>query len=260
VAKKLKTIPIIVRVSRQKGLQLAIQIRKVTKSSARPAPPQTKPIGKWGGHVFTVSPSLVRGFTDLKIKGGCETNEKNRSKQKYYVRKYGNAREVSMTIGLNAYLGISDVQNEAMAFVDEATAGKCDYFYLGERKLFSSTMRLVSAEVAEIAHFPGKGNVWISCKINVTFKQGGGNEGGSGSDDDDDDDDDDSSSSSHHHHSSSKKKSVKKKSTKSSSKSSSSSKTSLRGGYTSSAKKVNQSAKKASGAAKAAKKKGMITK
>lgn len=207
--KKLKTIPIIVRVSRQKGLRLAIQIRKVTKSSARPAPPQTKPIGKWGGHVFTVSPSLVRGFTDLKIKGSCETNEKNGSKQKYYVRKYGNAREVSMTIGLNAYLGISDVQNEAMAFVDEATAGKSDYFYLGERKLFTSAMRLVNAEVAEIAHFPGKGNVWISCKINVTFKQGGGNEGGSS----------DSSSSS-----SSKKSSTKKRSTKKSSSSHSSSK------------------------------------
>lgn len=210
MAKKLKTIPIIVRVSRQKGLQLAIQIRKVTKSSARPAPPQTKPIGKWGGHVFTVSPSLIRGFTDLKIKGSCETNEKNKSKQKYYVKKYGNAREVSMTIGLNAYLGISDVQSEAMTFIEEATDGKSDYFYLGERKLFTSEMCLVSAEIAEIVHFPGKGNVWVSCKINVSFKQGGKNEGGSSS-----------SSSSSSSHSSSKKSSTKKSSTKKSSGSSS---------------------------------------
>ena len=129
------------------------------------------PMARWNDHTFEVSPSIVRGFTDMKIKGGSDTKAKTGGKQKYVKRVSGSAREISMSILLHAYLGISDVCAEAMSFVEEATAGEKDYFYLGEAKLVPAKMMLTSAEVVEIVHYPGQGSKWISCKINVTFKQ-----------------------------------------------------------------------------------------
>jgi len=129
------------------------------------------PMAQWNGHTFDVSPSIIRGFTDMKIKGGSDTKTKTKNKQKYVKREAGSVSEISMAINLHAYLGIDDVYAEAMGFVEEANAGAKDYFYLGSAKLFPAKMMLTSAEVIEIVHFPGQGRRWISCKVNVTFKQ-----------------------------------------------------------------------------------------
>jgi len=134
-------------------------------------------IANWNGHTFVVSPSLIRGFTDLSIKGSCETTEKNTAKQKYVEHKYGEIPEISMTVSLNAQTGVTDVYREAMEFVQEATDGAAAYFYLGSSKLFPAKMMLTQAEITQIVHMPGQGNRWISCDVKVTFKQGTKNDG-----------------------------------------------------------------------------------
>ena len=129
-------------------------------------------IANWNGHTFEVSPNLIRGFTELTIKGSCETTTKNANKQKYVKRKYGEVPEISMVVGLNALTGVTDVMSEAMAFISEATAGKTAYFYMGTKKLIAAKVMLVSAEVVEIVNLPGSGETWISCNVKLTFKQG----------------------------------------------------------------------------------------
>ena len=138
-------------------------------------------MANWNGHTFTVSPNLIRGFTDLSIKGGCETTDKNSEKQKYVERKYGEIPEIGMTVGLNALTGVTDVFSEAMAFVKEAMEGACAYFYLGTSKLLPAKMMLIQAEVVEVVNLPGKGDKWISCNVKLKFKQGSKNDGGGSS-------------------------------------------------------------------------------
>ena len=138
-------------------------------------------IANWHGHTFEVSPKLIRGFTDLTIKGGCETTDKNSGKQKYVEHKYGEIPEISMTVSLNAQTGVTDVMAEAMEYVREATDGDADYFYLGNEKLLPAKIMLVKAEIVEITHMPGQGDKWISCDVKLTFKQGTQNDGNSGS-------------------------------------------------------------------------------
>ena len=135
-------------------------------------------IGNWNGHVFEVSDRLIRGFTELSIQGGCETTEKNTNEQKYVERKYGNAQSISLVVGLNALLGVTDVQGEAMQFVAEAEAGATAYFYLGSRKLVSCQMMLTRADVVEIVTAPGRGDRWISCNVRITLQQASDNDGG----------------------------------------------------------------------------------
>lgn len=149
-------------------------ITQITVLDGSTSPAHT-PMASWNGHVFDVSSSVVRGFSDMKIKAGSETKNKTASKQKYVARKAGSVREITMSIILHAYLGIPDVYSEAVDFLADANNGESDYFYLGDAKLFSAKMMLTSAEVIEIVHYPGQGNKWISCKINVTFKQGSKN-------------------------------------------------------------------------------------
>ena len=134
-------------------------------------------IGNWNGHVFEVSDRLIRGFTELSIQGGCETTEKNTNEQKYVERKYGNAQSISLVVGLNALLGVTDVQGEAMQFVAEAEAGATAYFYLGSRKLVSCQMMLTRADVVEIVTAPGRGDRWISCNVRITLQQASDNDG-----------------------------------------------------------------------------------
>lgn len=134
-------------------------------------------IASWNGHTFVVSPALIRGISDLKIKGSCETTDKNSEKQKYVEHKYGEIPEISMTVGLNALAGVTDVYGEAMGFVREATDGECAYFYLGTSKLLPAKMMLISAEVGKIVTMPGQGNQWISCDVSLKFKQGSKNDG-----------------------------------------------------------------------------------
>ena len=134
-------------------------------------------IGNWNGHVFEVSDRLIRGFTELSINGGCETTEKNTNEQKYVERKYGNAQSISLVVGLNALLGVNDVQGEAMQLVAEAEAGATAYFYLGSRKLVSCQMMLTRADVVEIVTAPGRGDRWISCNVRITLQQASDNDG-----------------------------------------------------------------------------------
>ncbi len=134
-------------------------------------------IGNWNGHVFEVSDRLIRGFTELSINGGCETTEKNTNEQKYVERKYGNAQSISLVVGLNALLGVNDVQGEAMQFVAEAEAGATAYFYLGSRKLVSCQMMLTRADVVEVVTAPGRGDMWISCNVRLTLQQASDNDG-----------------------------------------------------------------------------------
>jgi len=137
-------------------------------------------MANWNGHTFVVSPQLIRSYTELTIKGSCETTTKNTEKQKYVEHKYGEIPEISMTVSLNAQTGVTDVYKEAMEYVQEATDGACAYFYLGGSKLIPATMMLTSAEVTEIVSMPGMGNKWISCDVKLKFQQGSKSDGGGG--------------------------------------------------------------------------------
>ena len=134
-------------------------------------------MANWNGHTFVVSPSLIRSYTELTIKGSCETTTKNTEKQKYVEHKYGEIPEISLTVNLNAQTGVTDVYSEAMQYVQEATDGACAYFYLGGTKLIPAKMMLTSAEVVEIVSMPGVGNKWISCDVRLKFQQGSRSDG-----------------------------------------------------------------------------------
>ena len=125
-------------------------------------------IGSWNGHSFVVSPTMIRSFTGLTITGSSEIEDKTSDGQKYVSRKSGNPSEISLTVELNAFTGC-DVQNDALAFVEEARNGAKNYFYLGGKKLLTCQLMLTEATVNETHIAPG-GN-WISCKVNLTMKQ-----------------------------------------------------------------------------------------
>ena len=146
-------------------------------------------IGRWNNHKFEVSPSIIRSFTDLQIKGSSETEDKESGGEKYVSRKNAKPIEVSFTIHLHAMLGC-DVQSEAVAFVGEARAGKKDYFYLGNQKLFTYQLMLTDATISHVEIIPG--GKWASANVQITMKQcdnpsgsggssGGGSSGGGSS-------------------------------------------------------------------------------
>lgn len=125
-------------------------------------------IGSWNGHSFTVSPTLIRGFTGLTIKGSSETEDKTSSSQKYVARKNSKPSEIALTVELNALTGC-DVKNEALKFVDEARSGSKGYFYMGGTKLVACQLMLTEASVSETTIAPnGK---WVNCKVKLTMKQ-----------------------------------------------------------------------------------------
>lgn len=134
-------------------------------------------IGRWNGHKFEVSSSLIRSFTGLQIKGSSETEDKEDGSQKYVSRKKGKPVEVSFTIHLNARLGCN-VRSEALKFVSEARAGKKDYFYVGNKKLVTCQLMLTDATVKEIGLI-NKGT-WTQADVQVTMKQCSKNDGASG--------------------------------------------------------------------------------
>lgn len=127
-------------------------------------------IARWNGHKFKVSSKLVRGFTDLQIKGSSETEDMEKDKDVYVKRKNGQPMEVSMTVNLNAMTGCS-VRKEAIAFVEEAKEGKKDYLYIGNKKLVKAKLLLVSANVKEVQIAPGA--KWVRADVQLTFKQSG---------------------------------------------------------------------------------------
>lgn len=124
-------------------------------------------IARWGGHVFEVSPKVIRSFIDLQIKGSCET-EQNEDGDKFEKRKGSLPMEVSFTVILNALAGV-DVRNEAMSLVDQAAAGKADYIYVGAYKLVPCRMMLTEATVAEVQIAPN--GTWIAASVMVIMRQ-----------------------------------------------------------------------------------------
>ncbi len=141
-------------------------------------------IATWGNHKFVVEPSVIQSFTDLKIKGHCNTEDKNNESKEFVTRKSGKPTEISLTVQLNALTGVKDVYGEAMLYVQEADEGKTDYLYLGPSKVLDIKLMLVTAEVQEVIFFPGSGNIWISCSVKLTLKKAskkdGSGSGGSG--------------------------------------------------------------------------------
>ena len=121
-------------------------------------------VGRWNGHIFEVSTDVLRSFSGLSIKAGCETEEKTSGKQKYVVRKAGNAAEVSLTVTLLRAFGC-DVRAEVDAFSSDATAGAKDYFYVGNKKLVPCQLMLTQAEISEIESIPATG----TCRSSRTF-------------------------------------------------------------------------------------------
>lgn len=125
-------------------------------------------IGRWNGHIFEVSASIVRGFSALTIKAGCETEDKTSNKQKYVKRKAGNAAQVTMTITLLSALGC-DVRREVETFLEEARAGKKDYFYIGNSKLLPEKLMLTDANADSIEISPS--GFWSAATLKLTMKQ-----------------------------------------------------------------------------------------
>lgn len=135
-------------------------------------------IGKWNRHTFIVSPTLIRSFNGLTLKGSSETGEKTSGSQKYVTRKSGAPLEVSLTVQLNAATGC-DVRNEAKQFVADARSGAKDYFYIGGTKLLACKLMLTEASVTETEIAPG--GKWVSCSVKLTMKQASKSSGSSGS-------------------------------------------------------------------------------
>ena len=102
-------------------------------------------IGSWNGYTFVVSPTLIRGFDGLTIKGSCETKDKTKSKQKYVKRKAGQPTAISLTVQLNALTGVTNVRSEAMDLVSVSKKGTSAYFYIGTSKLVPSKVMLFTA-------------------------------------------------------------------------------------------------------------------
>lgn len=125
-------------------------------------------MGSWNGFNFEVSPTAVRGFTGLTIKGGSETEDKVSDKQKYVQRTNSAITEIALNIYLNAYLGCS-VRDEALKFIGAAMDGATNYFYVGGKKLVTYKLMLTNAEVTETEIAPD--GTWIACKIALTMKQ-----------------------------------------------------------------------------------------
>lgn len=135
-------------------------------------------MGRWNGHVFEVSPKLIRGFTGLTIKGASNTEDKESGGQGYVSRKHGKPMEVSLSVALNAMTGC-DVRTEAMKFVEEARAGKKDYFYVGNKKLVTCQLMLTDASVKDVAIT--NGGKWVRAEVSLTMKQCSKNDGSSAS-------------------------------------------------------------------------------
>ena len=129
----------------------------------------TKEIGRWNGHQFIVSPTLIYSFTDLTIKGSSELQSKDDSEQGYVSRKGSNPTEVTLTVHLNAMTGCN-VRKEAMAFVEDAFNGKRDHFYVGNSKLVSSILMLTDAQVKEV-EIAGDGKTWVRADVALTMKR-----------------------------------------------------------------------------------------
>ena len=133
--------------------------------------------GQWGGHIFTVSSDKIYSFTSLQIKSSSALETKSDSNTGNASRKNANPTEVTLTIPMNAFIGC-DVKSEAMAFIEEADAGKSDYFYICGKKLLPCQLMLVDATVKNVDIAPNVG--WRKADVSLTFKRSSGGGGSSG--------------------------------------------------------------------------------
>lgn len=131
-------------------------------------------IGSWHNHIFTVSADVLRSFKDMTIKGSLETDEKTTSNEKYVVFKGSGIRTLSITVELNGLLGCN-VRQEAMLFLEEASSGAEDFFYVGNEKLLSCKLLLTEATVEKV-QMNSRGD-WTSADVKLEFKQSTRNDG-----------------------------------------------------------------------------------
>lgn len=161
------------RLQRKKSKSASSKASKVVKA-AKSATKKvitakgTVTTGKWHKHNFKVSPHKILTFGDLKMTGSCETKDKKKSGQGYVTKKKGKPTEITMTIELNAYLGV-DVRKEVDKFIEEGRSGAKDYCYIGKSKLVPYKLMLTTASVksVEISH----NNTWVSAELSLTMKQ-----------------------------------------------------------------------------------------
>lgn len=140
----------------------------VQKAQKPYTPSVTVETGRWNGHKFTVSPTLIYSFNKLKIKGSSELLGKDDSEQGYVSRKGANPMEVTFNVVLNAHTGCN-VRQEAMNFIAEANNGDRDYFYVGLQKLVAPLLMLTDATVDEIE--TTREGKWIRAAVSLTMKQ-----------------------------------------------------------------------------------------
>lgn len=133
-------------------------------------------MGRWGGHKFVVSDTLIYSFKSLQIKGSSEMESSKDDKDGYVKRKAPKPTEVSFTISLNAHAGC-DVRTLAAVFVESARAGKKDYFYVGDKKLTPCQLMLTDCTVKEVEI--NHGNQWTRADVQLTMKQCSKNEAAS---------------------------------------------------------------------------------
>lgn len=147
-------------------------VKKKTKKKKKTT--TSHEIGRWGGHKFVISANKIESFKGLQIKGSSELKDKKNTSQGTVARKGANPKEVSFTVVLNAYTG-SDVRDKALKLVNQASDGKTDYFYVGNKKLVSCKLMLTDAAVKEPSI--SQSGKWTSAEVSVTMKQcnkGGG--------------------------------------------------------------------------------------
>lgn len=124
--------------------------------------------GRWHGHVFEVSPNVVRDFSDLIIKGGMATDEKVGNKQAFKTVKNSNPVEVSFKVALHAALGCN-VREEAIGFIMDAENGADDWMYINGQKLIDCKLMLTEADVSVRQITPN--GTWIYCELTLQFRQ-----------------------------------------------------------------------------------------
>lgn len=125
-------------------------------------------IGRWNRHRFVISADVLRGFNNLNITAGSETEDKESDKQKYVSYKNSKPTQITIDVALSALLGC-DVRAEAMGMADDASKGVSDYFYIGKEKLVSYKLMLTDASVSEVG-ITYNGD-WSQATVRMTFKQ-----------------------------------------------------------------------------------------
>ena len=125
-------------------------------------------IGRWNRHRFVISADVLRGFNNLNITAGSETEDKESDKQKYVSFKNSKPTQITIDVNLSAQLGC-DVRAEAMGMADDASKGVSDYFYVGKEKLVTCKLMLTDASVTEVGiTYDGS---WTQATVRLTFKQ-----------------------------------------------------------------------------------------